>query len=221
MAALAGGSGTMSVCLDPRDAAIHATLPMVMAPRYGDIEPLSIGSKRLVAAANGIFLEVRSPAVHARVLLQEMETPLPYGVAETFVRLTAGAVPVALLHEAVDRAVEACPNETALAVMLDPSGTSYVIEDVPIDDASPLSVRYTDQLDDDRLVFDIHTHGNATAHFSCIDDDSDRSRRGPYIALVLGTCAERNETTFNARLCCSPYLVALPVHALPSMGVVA
>ena len=211
----------MNPALDPRDVALFSSLPLLMAPRFGELPILAVGHKRLIAGDAGIFLEVRSPALHACLPIQRVDTPLPYGPITAFVSLAAGPVPTSFIHEAIERAVQACPNETALAVMLDPEGSGYRIEDVPIDSATPLSVRYADDLDDDRLVFDIHSHGVAAARFSAIDDTSDRSRRGPHIALVFGTCTIADTITLSARLCCAPYLLPLPVQSLQRMGVIA
>ena len=100
-------------------------------------------------------------------------------------------------------------------------GDGYAIQELPIIEADAITVRYTDTLlDDDRLVFDFHSHGHGAAHFSLTDDDSDLGRRGPYLALLAGTCARAEEVTLNARLCCSPFLVPLSVLELQSQGVI-
>ncbi|MHB8742794.1 MAG: PRTRC system protein A [Sulfuricaulis sp.] len=205
--------------MHPLDAAIAATLPLVMATRHGPMPELAVGAKRIVAASTGIYLETRSPVLHALLPLINEHGLLPYGSAHPFVRLAAGPVPEALLREAVERAVIAYPNETAFAIVR--SGGGYAIEDVPIESASQGHVRYTDTLDDDALVVDVHTHGDFEASFSRIDDESDRARRGPYISLVLGTAKDATSTTISARFASSPYLLPLELDWLQQQGLFA
>jgi len=207
--------------LHPLDAAVAATLPLMMATRHGPMAELAVGTKRLIAACNGLFLEVRSPAIHACLLVSEVTGPLPYGEVEPFIRLAAGPVPQELMRESVARVVAAFPSETAFAVMLNPDGSGYHIEYVPIHSASSGHVCYTDTLDDDRLVFDTHSHAAHPAFFSGTDDHSDRSRRGPYISLVFGTTNDHASTTLAARFSCSPYLIDLHGSQLHQMGLFA
>lgn len=204
--------------MDPRDKALALTLPVVMAPRHSRLEPVAVGCKRLLAGHNGLYLEVRSPALHACLLLQPMNHPLPYGAVKEFVRPAAGPIPVGLMRAAVERAVAACPNETAMALVLDTIpgvGSRYRLQSLPIHAADPLHVQYDDVIDDDQLVVDIHSHGQARAFFSDVDDQSDRQRRGPYLAFVLGTCQAAHTTTLNARLCCAPYLLPMRRALIP------
>jgi PRTRC genetic system protein A len=204
--------------LHPLDAALAASLPLVMATRHGEQSELAIGAKRILVGNNGIFLEVRSPALHACLPLMTDFDVLPYGTVHPFIRPAAGPIPQVLMHEAVARAVAAYPNETAFAIVC--RGDRYVIEDVPIESASTGHVRYTDTLDDDALVCDFHTHGQHVAFFSPVDDASDRMRRGPYISLVLGTAKDVASTTLSARFSCSPYLLPLEGITLQQLGVI-
>jgi len=205
----------------PVDAAIAASLPLAMAPRYGDLAELPVGTKRLIVSSNGLFLQVRSPAIHACMRVSEVSGPLPYGEVEPFIHLRAGPVPKDILRVAVERAVAAYPNETAFAVIRDADGTGYEIADVPIRSSSQGHVCYTDTLDDDALVFDVHSHGPHPSFFSLQDDESDRMRRGPYISLVLGTSKDEASTTLAARFTCSPYLIDLHGTQLQKMGLIA
>lgn len=205
--------------LHPLDVAVATSLPLVAATRHAPLPELAVGTKRLVVACNGLFIEVRSPALHACLPVSEVTGPLPYGEATSFICLAAGPVPQDFLRASVARAVAAYPNETAFAVVR--AGQGYAFADVPIDSSSHGHVRYTDTLDDDALVFDVHTHGAYTARFSAQDDESDRSRRGPYISLVLGTAANPASTTLGARFSCSPYLIDLHGSQLQQLGVIA
>jgi len=204
--------------LHPLDAAIAASLPLAMATQLSPMPELAIGAKRLVVASNGLFLEVRSPALHACVKVSDVTAELPYAQAQGFIRLAAGPVPTMILREAVERAVAAYPSETAFAVVC--QGEGYAIIDVPILSASGGHVRYTDTIDDDALVFDVHTHGAHAAHFSAQDDASDRLRRGPYISLVLGTAKDTDSTTIAARFSCAPHLIDLRGTQLHELGVI-
>jgi PRTRC genetic system protein A len=210
----------MSHDLDARDAAIFSTLPMALSPVHGHLADVSMGNKRLISARDGVYLEVRSPAMHLCLRLSALDIELPYGDVTPFVRLAGGPVPKALLREAIEHGVRACPNETALAVVFDPQQKTYTLADLPILEATTGAVRYTDTLDDDLLVFDFHSHGHYPGQFSAADNDSDRSRRGPYIAWVAGDCADAGQVTLSARVCCSPFLIPLSILELQSQGVI-
>lgn len=66
--------------LDPRDAALQSTCPVVIAPRFGALPPMLPG-QRLIAAANGLFVQVKLDwldCVHC-LTPQGLGLPLPYG----------------------------------------------------------------------------------------------------------------------------------------------
>jgi PRTRC genetic system protein A len=203
--------------MDARDAVMCRATPTVMVPRFGTIEQLPVGRKRFLAAEDGLYLEVHSPAMHA--CLRVSDVCLPYGPQVPFLALAGGALPDAILHHAVQLAQVAAPNEMACAITLDAAGAGYQIAALPTDHASLISVSYQDIVDDDTLVVDIHSHGELESYFSAVDDESDRSRRGPYLSFVIGRCNAGAQPTLRARFCCSPFLIDLSYPALKALEV--
>ena len=200
------------------DAALFGAAPTLMVPRYGEIPDIAVGAKRFLAAATGLFLEVRSPVMHACLRLSKIE--LPYGDAFEFIHLTRGPVPQKFIQETIAKAVAASPNEMALAIVAGADEDGYDVIDLPAKNPSSCAITYEDVVDDDTLVFDIHSHGESKSFFSSTDDESDRSRRGPYVALVFGRCADDSTITVNARFCCSPFLINLSIPALKEFQVI-
>jgi PRTRC genetic system protein A len=205
--------------IDPRDAAAFRATPTVMAPRFGALEEIAVGAKRFVAGTGGLFLEVRSPAMHVCVPI--CRAPLPYGEVSPFVRLTVGPVPVQLIRDAINVARANCLIEIALAISLSPSKDGYESLPLPSSRDSAVSVSYLDIVEDDDLCFDFHSHGVLDSYFSSVDDASDLSRRGPYFAVVIGNCAAGAPTTLCARFCCAPFLIDMSFDQLFDMGVIA
>lgn len=47
--------------MDPRDVALQSVAPVIMVPRYSDLEPLSQNGHRFLVADDGLWLEVYRP----------------------------------------------------------------------------------------------------------------------------------------------------------------
>jgi PRTRC genetic system protein A len=199
------------------DATLFAGVPLLPAPRFGSLPALLPGQKRFLAAMDGIYVEACSHAMSVR--LKVGEGLLPYGPMSNEVRLSAGPVPRALLREFVERAQAQSDCEIAAAVVLDGEGV-YRLHWPTVHHASAAHVHYADQIDDDRLVLDLHTHATGPAFFSAMDDASDRSRPGPYFACVVGRC-DRDDPELVARAVLAPYLQPLAMQWLQDHGIVA
>jgi PRTRC genetic system protein A len=99
-------------------------------------------------------------------------------------------VPRALVEAFIAEAKAQSHREIAAAIVLDDGG-EFELRWPEIETSSAGHVRYIDSdIDDDRLVIDLHSHAGARAFFSQQDDRSDGSRRGPYLAMVIGRCAD-------------------------------
>lgn len=194
--------------LSPRDTALQASLPVLCVPHDSGLPPLEAGQRRLLLASDGVYLQARSLVMLASVRIAQAE--LPYGPHAQAVVLTNGQIPAALISEAAQAARATPEKEIAAAVLWEQGAYRLVFPEVISADAGHVS--YRDQLDDAHLVLDLHSHGRGGAYFSPTDDESDRSRPGPYIAAVFGRCDGQME--FVARLACAPHLVPLPVQVL-------
>lgn len=209
----------MNLAQSPIDAAIQAACPIIPAPHHGELPELIGFGKRLIACSNGLLLEARSPALHLRLQVQAFDVALPYGTVAEFVRPANGPIPAALFHEFLNMAISARPSETAAIILT--RGTGYVLEQPKITAATAGSVSYIDELDDDRIVIDMHSHGMGEAFFSSTDDQSDLSRRGPYLAIVAGYASEREKIPLVLRAVSPPYLIEIGFSDEAMKGVIA
>ena len=196
--------------LDPRDAILYAACPLVPAPTLGVFSPLCAPGKRLVAARDGLYVEARSLALHFCVRVADV--PMPYGTVEPFVRLLRGPIPREVLDTIRTLSLGASPTEVAFAVLAGDAGYRMVELD-PLS-ASASHVRYAEVDCPERLVLDVHSHGEHGAYFSGTDDASDLSRQGPYIAGVIAPREQPGCTRTVWRAVCPPYLVDLDLELM-------
>lgn len=190
------------------DAAIQAATPALMVPHDGELPELLVGRKRFLLAADGIYLDVASAAMRARLRVATM--PMPYGPVTPFISLVDGTMPAKLLQDAITTAIAHPSVEVAFGI--EASDAGYVLRQPAVRSASAAHITYDDVLDDERLVLDLHSHGRAAAFFSTTDDDSDLARVGPYIAAVVGRVHQTPELAL--RFVCPPYLIPLSIDDL-------
>jgi PRTRC genetic system protein A len=206
---------THTLAVDPRDAILFSAFPLVPAPRFGNLTEIEVGSKRLVLGGDGLYLEVRSAAMHARLRLSAVRTP--YGDVSEFIRPTGGPLPTRWIGELAALAIEGGTLEVAAGIVLD--GDEWAIQIPPMESSSESHITYHDVFDDDRLLIDMHSHGALPEFFSSTDDASDLGRKGPYIAVVLGRCDSRETLKLAMRFVCAPYLIPLDAAAMTRLGV--
>lgn len=198
----------MTILLSARDKALQAALPALPVPHDSDLPALPAGQRRLLLAADGLYLQARSSVM--QVSVRVATATLPYGPHQQQVILSHGPVPASLVREAA-RLASATPDKEVAAAVVWKEG-AYRLEVPEVISAGAGHVSYHDRLDDDALVMDIHSHGAGRAFFSSTDDASDLARPGPYLALVLGCCGGPMEVAL--RLVCPPHLVELPVRLI-------
>lgn len=201
------------------DAALFAATPLLPVPRFGELPALPAGRKRLLGAADGLYVEARSLAWDVCMPVA-IGVTLPYGPLAARLRCTAGPVPRAMLRRFVQAAMASPDREIAAAVVIGPRGDFELVWP-RVESASAGHVRYIDSdIDDERLVLDLHSHACAPAYFSAQDDASDGSRMGPYLAVVVGRC-DRDDPEVATRLVMPPYLIPMTLpgqHELEVFG---
>lgn len=189
---------------------VFAAAPIVPAPLPPDALPaLGHGTKRFVAASDGIHLQVRSPVLEISVRLARLS--LPYGPPPPSVLhpnpLTSEPTLAAL--RAFVHAAQGSPS-TEIAGAILATTTGPVLRLLTPITSSPAHVTYDDSaIDDDTLLIDLHSHGRLPAYFSSTDDASDLSRRGPYLAAVVGLVDDPEGPHLALRLVVPPYLIPL------------
>lgn len=199
----------------PLDAALAAAAPL-LANRFGGLPDVEIGRKELVGASDGIYVRAATPAL--RVCAPIAPATLPYAPMSMGITPANGPVPLDLLRTFAEWA--AADREREIAAVIETHQGAYRLRRLEARDRSASHVTYDDaQVDDDTLVIDLHSHGRLGSYFSETDDASDLSRRGPYIAAVVGECGERD--IFSFRLVSPPYLLPLDIDWLVQTGVLA
>jgi len=143
----------------------------------------------------------------------------PYGKVGGMIHLPAGPVPLRLVEDFVRMARGEPALEVAAVIEL--HGGAYRLRPLAFDSRSASHVSYKDgQVNDDTLVIDLHSHGGGSAFFSSTDDASDLSRRGPYLAAVVGRCLD-HRCEVRWRVVLPPYLVDVSQTDLVKAGALA
>lgn len=182
----------MDYLTDPRDAVLFRATPTFMAPRFGKLEPPSDGSHRFVVGHDGLYLEARNAWMEFRMRLAGSVHSLPYGIVREGFFLRHGPIPQDLLERASNHARDVAPNEWA-GLILFVEGQYHLIEPALLV-CSPTGLRYdTADIDQTRIVVDLHSHGDSHAYFSKTDDSDDRNG-GIVLAGVLGNCRSESPT---------------------------
>lgn len=199
----------------PLDRALAAASPLI-SNRFGGLPDVAEGGKQFVGAGNGLFVRAATPSL--RVCAKVADATLPYAPMQPAIAPAHGPVPLALLREFVQWAAAEASHE--IAAVIETHAGGYRLRRLDPTSRSAAHVTYDDrQVDDDALVIDLHSHGVLAPRFSATDDASDLSRRGPYIAAVVGHCGTADLLAF--RLVLPPYLVPLDVDDLIALGVLA
>lgn len=173
--------------LDPRDAALQAAFPTLMAPRYGVLPPLAAGGRRHILASDGLYVEARSHVLHVCLpLMRHAVSGMPYGDLKPFVKILSAPMSPEMMAMMVARARAVMPNEWAGLLIRD--GDGLRLHEPPTLSASAASIRYVtggwNPLD---LLVDVHSHGRLASHFSDTDDRDDRMNPAPcFFAMVIG-----------------------------------
>lgn len=110
----------MQAFADPRDRALLGATPTVMMPRFGELDELEPGRRRFIAARDGLYMEARTRALHACLLIAPSPVALPYGEGREFIRMAGGPIPAELVQDMARRVMEVHPNEWAGVVTFTP-----------------------------------------------------------------------------------------------------
>ncbi|UJJ60412.1 PRTRC system protein A [Rhodanobacter denitrificans] len=204
----------MSAAVDPRDAVLQAAFPTVPVPRFGALPDLPVGRKRLLVASDGLYLEVRSTALHARLRLASVDTP--HGACREFLAPAGGRLDRNWIGKLAELALAGGESEVASGIVLGEDG--WRLHRPRTLSSSGAHVTYRDDFEDDALLVDMHSHGALDAFFSSTDDAGDLARPGPYLAVVLGRCQSRESLSWVVRFVCAPYLIALDTERLTDLG---
>ena len=175
---------------DPRDAALQSTCPVVIAPRFGSLTPMPPG-QRLIAAANGLFVQVKLDWLDCLHCLtpQGLGLPLPYGRLTEHLSFAFGVLPIRLIEQFVEAGRRSLPNESAGALIYSrSSGRLRLAMCEPVRcSPSRIDYRVPPMAADEALAVDLHTHGRLPAFWS---EEDNRDDQGIKVAGVFGRLHE-------------------------------
>lgn len=176
--------------MHPMDRTLQQSFPTVMVPRFGDLAPMECAGERLLAAADGMFLEVSRPWLRLvrQIGKYHVKTAVPYGLVAETTYLRCGKIPVHLIGAFAEMARAAMPNETGAWVVWNTASRDFRLAPVVIRSQGCGHLEYDRPAlaDDEALVLDCHSHGALPAFFSSQDDRDDV--HDVKFALVIGNC---------------------------------
>lgn len=195
---------------DPRDQLLLAQCPVAGAPRHGPWQPLHAAGQRMLLAANGVFLEVRTPVLYALQQVGQLDPALtlPYGPLRNAIQFSFGAFPRALVEQFIAAARYACPEELAGALVYHCVSRQLrlVLHKTVHGGSASVDYRMKGLAAQELVALDLHSHGLLPACFSPADDRDDQ---GICVAGVVGELdCEHPSAAF--RLCLNGSHFALP-----------
>jgi PRTRC genetic system protein A len=179
---------------DTRDRFLIGQTPLLPAPKFGALPKAPLGRRQYIGATDGLYVQMHHHGLTATARLNDVA--LPFGTVTAGVELAGGLIPRELLHEIAAAAVRAYPKEWEGWVHWAEDRQRYQLTLPRVTSQSDGHVAYeTRDLDLDRLVLHVHSHGPYPPFFSKTDDESDSA--GCYFACVLGNC----DSYANVQMC--------------------
>lgn len=181
--------------LDHRDNILQTLCPTVMVPRYSPLDPLHGPGHRFLAAADGLWLEVRRPWLRlVWPLCCQAEVKMPYGELEPSMEFSFDKVPEEFFRRFIKDAEDAHPIECSAWLVWNEEREwlEYRKLRTIAGTSASLNVERPPLLPHEHLAVDIHSHGgDIPAFFSPEDDRDDRGE--VKIGVVVGNV--NSETT--------------------------
>lgn len=187
--------------LDPRDEIILHRAPTIAEPKFSTRWPMPANSHRFVSAESGLWLEVHRPWLYLLVEIAPAEIALPYGALAATDEYSFGREEMLqVIHQFVDDAREALPNEAAAWAVWDERDQRLHYQLLTPDHASPGGITFPRPVLDEHqtLAIDLHSHGDMKAFWSATDDNDDAGE--VKLAVVIGEVND-NKPGIRIRLC--------------------
>jgi PRTRC genetic system protein A len=184
-------SAEMDLAVDPRDAALQAHTPTVMAPRYDDLERLQEYGHRYIVAENGLWVEALQPWIWTRMQVASSNARLPYGPMEPEMEHWLSIEDLDnLIRLFLHHAKSAMPFECAAIGVYNLHTQELELRPLGVIYASAAHVQYTRPVlaEHEALAVDLHSHGEGEAFFSAQDDLDDAGE--VKLSIVVGRVHE-------------------------------
>ncbi len=179
---------------DVTDAVTLENFPVVVVPQSGTLGPAKRNGTRYLVAREGLYWELTTgwlravqPAVPYVTTIEKVGArPAPYGSVTASVSTHCSCPPKDLWAEFLACAREVLPNEAAALLIWNHQTDTWRLAMRTAANASSQRIDYIEpRLDEDEVaVVDVHSHGEAKAFFSGLDDIDDWG--GIKIAVVFG-----------------------------------
>ncbi|MEQ9223925.1 MAG: PRTRC system protein A [Salinisphaeraceae bacterium] len=190
------------------DRALASATPVYPVAQDGSLPKLVPGAHCYLLARDGLYVAGRSDTVAAVIRVAELPRQTSFGAIQERLELINGPVPFDLLEACASDAIARSPIEWGGAIVADAAGGYEYFEPVA-DGATPVSLTYRrDSYPDERLVVDLHSHGEGPAYFSPTDDASDAE--GIHVAVVLGRCQRAETLEMTSRLTINGWFREVP-----------
>jgi len=187
-------------CFDgTADAALLSTFPLLPQPIHSELHPLNAGERRMVMGCNGVFIQAKTHTLDLSMKVSESPSQLPYGEVEEKINLTHGRIDRELIEQFFLDAVKACPNEDGVLIYWDKQKECYALSSRSVQSGIGHVRIPCQEIDEQFVLLDIHSHGEFESYFSSTDDKSETY--GVHISTVLGDCQSTESITIKTRLC--------------------
>lgn len=188
--------------LDPRDAILQTVCPTVMVPRFTQLDPLQGPGHRFLAAADGLWLEVRRKWLHlVYQLCGQTDVRMPYGEVQQSVEFAFGRVSEDLIQRFLYDAQLAHPDECGAWLIF--NELTEMLEYRKLHTLSGghahLEVERPPLLPHEHLAVDLHSHGGDIPAFFSPEDDKDDLGEVK-LSIVFGNVTSQ-EISVETRLC--------------------
>lgn len=171
------------------DTFYQTACPTVPVPIYGKLPAMAASGKRLLVAADGLYLEIKRPWLSAIAKLSDIPTAIcvPYGRVTPKIELLCGQPPIEFLQRFLQQCQDDFPNETAAWITWSAATRQfcYIVPEITLATPTRVKINCPELDENESLVLDLHSHGLGSAYFSD-EDDADDAQGGVRISGVLG-----------------------------------
>lgn len=193
------------------DAYFQNLVPTVMVPTAEPLVELDAEGHRFLAAADGLWLEVKRPWLHLIwPVAQQSIVAMPYGALTKKCVVAAGSVPKGMLQQFAAEACRTPQVECAAWLLWDEQRQQYQYQTVEVLRAGPRHISYNRPVlaDHEHLVVDMHSHGQLQAFFSGEDNEDDAGE--VKFSFVVGQC-DLAQPSQVMRLCALGLFIDVPL----------
>ena len=193
----------------PTDTFMQGMFPVLSVPKLGAFEEINRDGHRYLAAADGLWIEIRTAWLYCRQKIGPSSVAIPYGTITPEIRFLCQPIPKALIDSFVTASREASQNEIAAQIIWNRETGEIRLQFLDYTSNGPGHIDYLTPHygASEVMVVDLHSHGCFGAFFSNTDDVDDAGQIK--VAAVVGHC-DRPAQSIRMRLCVLGMYFELP-----------